>query len=453
MAIKIGLEVHIPLKTTTKLFCGCPTTPSSAPNTQTCPTCIGLPGAKPVLNKKAVELALKIGLALQCDIAERFRFSRKTYFYPDLAKNYQITQYEVPLGANGKLGLSNGKTVAISRIHLEEDPGSLEHKENYCLIDYNRSGIPLVELVTAPILDSPEEARDFMKQLVNVLSYLNVYDENIGHLKADANVSIAEKNYTRVEVKNITGFKEIERALTYEIDRQKRHDVVRETRGWDAVKGVTVSLRSKEYEEDYGYILDPDLPTISLERQFIIETGKTIPELPRQKAERWVRAHKIDPVDAAVIATDRDLAGVYEHIVTKVDPVIAARWFRKDVIRALEGKPAARLNPASVRELLELVQRHKITDAVAREILDLLVKKDFSPKEHVTKQGLGAISDETHLQKLVEEAVASNPQAVADYRAGELKALNAIVGHVMKQTKGKATPDAVKRLVEEALAS
>ena len=253
--IVIGLEIHVQLNTKTKLFCSCPTQGSEEPNTRTCEVCLGMPGSKPVLNKAALEYALKLALALEWEISSNLTFSREAYFYPDLAKNYQISQYEIPLGIKGKLHLKSGKTIGITRVHMEEDPAALVHPNGmvdskFVLIDYNRSGNPLCEVVTEPELTSPDEARDFMKQLIAVLNYLKIFDQDNCIIKADANISIKEKDYTRVEIKNITGFKEIERALNYELERQKREDVVQETRAWDAETGVTRSLRKKETEEE-----------------------------------------------------------------------------------------------------------------------------------------------------------------------------------------------------------
>src|SRR3989339_762298 len=280
--VVIGLECHLELATETKLFCGCPTyvkDQEDKPNTRVCETCLGMPGSKPVLNKKAVEFAIKIALALNCKISPELIFSRKSYFYPDMSKNYQISQYEIPLGKQGILKLRDGKEIGITRVHMEEDPASLIHpaglkESQYVLVDYNRSGNPLVEIVTEPDLASPDEARDFMKQLITVLNYLEIFDINNGIIKADANVSVKESNYTRVEIKNITGFKEIERALMHEINRQKeeikhRRKIEQETRAWDSEKGITFTLRKKETEEDYGYILDADLVKIEITKEML----------------------------------------------------------------------------------------------------------------------------------------------------------------------------------------
>ena len=288
--VVIGLEIHIQLATASKLFSSAPTSGNEEPNSRCALVDVGMPGSKPVVNKQAVSYALKLCLAMQCTVAPALIFSRKSYFYPDMGKNFQITQYEEPLGKDGKMVLVSGNEIGITRIHLEEDPASLVHPSgmqtsSHVLVDYNRSGNPLCELVTEPELSSPEEARDFMKQLITVLHYLKIYDKGI--IKADANVSLKKNEYTRVEIKNITGFKEIERALTYEVERQKNETVAQETRSWDPDAGVTHLLRSKETEEEYGYIIDPDLVQIELTKDWIKEIESNMPELAHEKSKKF----------------------------------------------------------------------------------------------------------------------------------------------------------------------
>ena len=333
--IIIGLEVHCELNTKTKLFCSCPTHGSEEPNTRTCEICLGMPGSKPILNKKAVEFALKLCMALNCEISPELIFSRKSYFYPDMSKNYQISQYDMPLGKNGNLKLRNGKEIGIARVHVEEDPASLMHPAGlkdsaYVLVDYNRSGNPLVEIVTEPDLTSPDESRDFMKQLITVLNYLEIFDINTGVIKADANVSIKESDYTRVEIKNITGFKEIERALIYELNRQKdevkrRKQIHAETRAWNSEKGVTFSLRKKETEEDYGYIIDTDLTIVEITGKLIKEIKKGMPELAQDKVKKFVQRHRIKKEDAEILAAEKELAEMFEKVAEEVNPMLAAK--------------------------------------------------------------------------------------------------------------------------------
>lgn len=452
--VVIGLEVHVQLKTASKLFCSCPTS-ALEPNTAICPTCLGHPGSKPVLNAKALEFGAKLALALGCTISPTVVFSRKTYFYPDLVKNFQITQYEVPLGKDGQIILDSSKVIKIERVHIEEDPGALIHEAGGVLIDYNRSGIPLCEIVTSPDMSSPAEAREFMKKLMNILTYLGIFDIDSCVIKADANISIKEKNYTRVEVKNVTGFKEIERALTYEIQRQKQQEVKRETRGWDAEKGITISMRSKEMEEDYGYIVEPDLPLFEISADWIRTVQESIPELGEQRAARWVNDWKIDETDARIIAGDLDVAVLFEKVAKEVDPVVASRWFRKEVLRVLNDKKQelkeTKLCFEELVELLKLVEHKKINDAVARNILSQLFDKVFSPKAFVSEQKLERVADESALKAVCEEIISSNPKAVEDYKKGEEKSLQFLIGQVMRKSKGTAAPNVVRELLKSLL--
>ncbi|MBI2657905.1 Asp-tRNA(Asn)/Glu-tRNA(Gln) amidotransferase subunit GatB [Candidatus Woesearchaeota archaeon] len=455
--IVIGLEIHAELNTKTKLFCSCPTKGNEEPNTRTCPTCLGMPGSKPVLNKKAVEFALKLCLALGCEISPELIFSRKSYFYPDMAKNYQITQYEVPLGKKGKLKLSNGKEVGITRVHMEEDPASLIHpagmkESQYVLVDYNRSGNPLVEIVTEPDLTSPDEAREFMKQLITVLDYLEIFDINGGIIKADANISIKESSYKRVEIKNITGFKEIERALLYEVKRQKEeaHKIEQETRSWDSERGVTFSLRKKETEEDYGYIIDTDLVAIEIEDKWVSGLRKHMPELAQDKVRKFIDKYKIKKDDAEILASDKQLAEMFEKVAEEIDPLLAAKWIRKELLRVLnynkKSLTESGITEIQMIDLLKLVERKHITENVASKILEML-SADFDVNKYVKKEGLEAVSDISELEKYCREAIEENPKAVEDYKKGGARALNFIVGAVMRKTKGKATPKEVNEII------
>ena len=459
--IVIGLEIHSELDTKTKLFCPCPTHGSEEPNTRTCPTCLGMPGSKPVLNKKAVEFALKLCLALNCKISPELIFSRKSYFYPDMAKNYQISQYDIPLGKYGKLKLRDGKEIGITRVHMEEDPASLIHpagmkESQYVLVDYNRSGNPLVEIVTEPELESPDEARDFMKQLITILNYLEIFDINEGIIKADANISIKESNYARVEIKNITGFKEIERALVYEVYRQqneiKSHKKIeQETRAWDSGKGVTFSLRKKETEEDYGYIIDTDLTIVEITDKWLKEIKKEMPELAQDKVKKFVEKHKLKKEDAEILAAEKELAEMFEKVAEEINPVLAAKWLRRELVRVLNYNKKelheADIDEKHMIDLLKLVESKKITDNVASKILEKLVEKPFDVKEYVKKEKLEAVSDVSELEKFCREAIEENPKAIEDYRKGEARALNFIIGKVMQKTKGKATPKEVNEII------
>lgn len=468
--VKIGLEVHVQLKTETKLFCGCPTN-ATEPNTAVCPTCLGHPGSKPVLNSRALEFATKLALALGCTITPQMTFSRKIYFYPDLAKNYQITQHETPLGTNGQLVLTEARAtvdaahktalpeerlVRITRVHMEEDPGSLIHEQNNCLIDYNRSGIPLCEIVTEPDMRSPAEAEEFMEKLVSILSYLGIFDLNTCVIKADVNVSIAEKNYQRVEIKNITGFKEIYRALLFEIERQKQEEVRKETRGWSAERGVTYHMRTKESEEDYGYITEPDLPSFTISETWVKSIQATLPELAENRAKRWSTEWNVDSEDAKIIAQNLDVATLFDDIVKHgCDPILSARWIRREVLRILNDKKIGltqtEFDSHHLAELFKLLSTKKITDRIGQNIIALLAEKKFSPAAYVDEQNLGIVADESALKKACEEAIANNAKAVYDYKKGNEKTLMFLVGQVMKATGGKAAPNVVKELLASLL--
>jgi aspartyl-tRNA(Asn)/glutamyl-tRNA(Gln) amidotransferase subunit B len=463
--IVIGLEIHLELNTNTKLFCSCSRKKieGEIPNSRTCPTCLGMPGSKPVLNKKAVDFALKCAIALNCDIAPELIFSRKSYFYPDMPKNYQITQYEVPLGKGGNLNLSTGENIALKRVHMEEDPGALVHigdikQSPYVLVDYNRAGNPLIEIVTEPELRSPEQARDFMKQLITIVEYLDIFNMQQGIIKADANVSIKEANYSRVEIKNITGFKEIEKALDYELIRQ-RHEVNEgkhikvETRGWDADKGITYSLRTKESEEDYGYIIDPDLVVTEITKDWIDKIKAKMPELAEAKLKKFLEDHKIEETTAKVIAKDKKLAELYEDVVEEIDQHLASKWIRRDLARVLryhkKSLKESGITSKNMISLLKLINNGSITDSVGQQILEKMCHEIFDVKEYVERQGLGVIEDTKRLENLCKEAIDESPQAVAEYKNGKERALHFVVGKVMKKARGKAKPDHVLEILKK----
>ncbi len=461
----IGLEIHVELDTDSKLFCGCPTK-AEKPNTATCDVCLGMPGSKPVVNEKAIQYALKLALALNCKIAPELVFSRKTYFYPDMSKNYQITQYEIPIGSEGFIELADGNKVGITRVHMEEDPASLTYQENssFVLVDYNRSGRPLCEIVTKPELFSAEEARDFMKQLITILQSLRIFNIKTRIIKADANVSIKESGYVRTEIKNITGFKEMERALLHEIERQKNevlegNKLVQETRGWDAHLGITKTLRAKETEEDYGYIFDPDLVRVDITEEMTSQAKEEMPELPNQKLKRYVQKLRINKTDAKVLSSDFALSEMFDRLVKeKINPCLTADWIRRELPRV------ANYNRKEVEdllleknfenyfvEMLELLGTKKITSQVARDLLNQLAdgRLKSSPRKQVEKEGLAAVSDSKEIKKFCEATIKENQKAVEDFRKGEEKALNFLVGQVMKKSKGKASPDEVKKMIKE----
>ncbi|MFQ5621189.1 MAG: Asp-tRNA(Asn)/Glu-tRNA(Gln) amidotransferase subunit GatB, partial [Candidatus Nanoarchaeia archaeon] len=382
----IGLEVHIELNTQSKLFCSCATTGTDTPNTRVCQTCLGHPGSKPVVNKAAIEKGIKLALATKCELAPRLIFSRKSYFYPDMSKNYQITQYEEPLGSNGILQIDAEKLVGIERVHLEEDPAAMQHLTGYSLVDYNRSGNPLIELVTKPELYSPEEARAFMKKLRTVLLYLDIFDPERCIIKADANISIKQSGYSRVEIKNVTGFKEIERALFYEVERQQLiaqegREILQETRGWDAAKGLTYGMRLKETEADYGYIIDPDLVPIDLDDRWIDSLRKDVPELADEKTERFTKLG-VDPMDAQVLAQNKDIAELFDEVSKHIKAHEAAKWIRREVMRVLnfakKSLADSKINAQQLIDLLHMIEHKQITEKTGQKLMEEIVDTELN---------------------------------------------------------------------------
>ncbi len=463
--IVIGLEIHVELDTKTKLFCGCRRKAAEKPNTIVCPVCLGHPGAKPVLNKKALGYALKLCLALDCDISCEIIFSRKSYFYPDMPKNYQITQFDKPLGYNGKLRLRTGDIVRLRRIHIEEDPASLIYPQgiknsSYVLIDYNRAGNPLVEVVTEPELTSPAQARDFLNQLTSVLTYLKIFDAGTCSLKADANVSIKEGGYERVEIKNISGFRELEKALTYEIARQRALlrrglKVTKETRGWNGAGKTTYLLRTKESEDDYGYIVDADLSAVDITDELILSVKKDIPELAQQKTERFIEEYGLCEDDAKVLTSEPGLADLFEKVAEKTDPQLAARWIRKELLRVLNynKKSVSELlfDEKEIIELLLMVRDKAISETTAQRIIEQLMVERFSPAEHVKKEGLLQISSADEILLVCRKAIKLHERAVNDYFAGEDKSFHYLLGQVMRLTDGRADPALASKIMKEEL--
>jgi aspartyl-tRNA(Asn)/glutamyl-tRNA(Gln) amidotransferase subunit B len=480
----IGLEVHVQLETDTKIFCGCSTEPDDdeEPNSRTCPTCLGLPGALPVVNEGAVEAAVKIGKALDADIAEETRFHRKNYYYPDLPKNFQITQYDAPICAEGSLEISvegDRREIGVQRAHLEEDPGSLQHQggsidtAEYTLVDYNRAGTPLMEIVTDPDFRTPKETRAFLAKLEEVLEYLGVFDAaRDGSLRIDANISLVPEaevgdggeigedtleSANRTEVKNISSHKGAEQALAYEVTRQKNavqrgRAVEQETRHWDESRGITVSMRSKEEEKDYRYFREADLPPLSVKgwRKRI-----DIPELPDARRERFREEYGLDEESAAKLTSTKAVADFYEDIAARFDPDLAATWVADNLLGELNYRDMAitevdhRLEEFA--HLVELVDAGEITTKNAEEIvLRTMLDEDEDPDAVIEAEGLGT-ADEDEVAVAVGEAIEENPDAVADYHAGEGGAINFLVGQVMQKTGGSADPGDVNALLRERL--
>jgi aspartyl-tRNA(Asn)/glutamyl-tRNA(Gln) amidotransferase subunit B len=470
----VGLEVHCQLDTKSKLFCGCSTDyRNDGPNTHVCPVCLGLPGAMPVLNKRSIEYALRVAKALNCTVLEESEFSRKNYFYPDLDKAYQITQYDKPLAEGGYLEIEGDeggeRRIRITRIHVEEDPGRLVHMGNaergkYSLVDYNRAGIPLIEIVSEPDMRSPKEARKFLNKLRATLEYLSVFDsDKEGSLRVDANISI--KGSERVEVKNITSYKGVEKALNFEITRQKNllrrgQKVDRETRHFLEARGVTQSARSKEQEHDYRYFPEPDLRPLRVKSWV---EAIVLPELPDARRERFMAQYGCSLNHARTLTGDLRLANFFEQVV-KGDPAglssLAATWIADTLIGELNYRDMNldRVEPAAVTQLVELLKKGLITDKSGIEIMRIMLDQRLknesceTPAAIVTRLNLGKTAGDTGaITAAIEEAITENPKALDDYRAGKAGALNFLVGQVMKKTRGKADPGELNRLLTEAL--
>ena len=457
---KIGLEVHVQLATRTKLFCGCPTQ-ANKPNSATCPTCLGLPGAKPVLNKRAVEFAVKLALALSSKIQPEMVFSRKTYFYPDMSKNYQITQFEKPLALGGFLKVK-GKKIRIRRVHIEEDPASLKHpngitKSNYVLVDYNRSGLPLCEIVTEPDIKTPAEARAFLTLLLSVLSYLNIYDAQNFSLRTDANVSI--RGGKPVEIKEITGAKEIEKALAYEIIRQESlldagQKIEKETRHYDSKTGETVLLRVKETEEEYGYIFDPDLPVFPLHKTQITSVQKSMPELPQQKLARLQKQYEIPSALAEQLVIDQALAECFETVAKKVDCKLAVSWLvgylRKTLIYNKLDFKASKITSKQMLEFFGMLKKGELTDRGGEFLLRELVLKPQSPKALAKKLNLNKLA-EIELAKIMRHVFSQNRATVKDLKTGKEKALKFLVGKIMSESGGRADAKTIIKMLRKRM--
>jgi len=483
LAVVIGLEVHVQLETATKIFCGCSTDVAEAePNTHTCPVCLGLPGSLPVLNEGAVEAAVRVGKAIDADIPEQTRFHRKNYYYPDLPKNFQISQYDAPICQDGELEFTvegERRTVGIERAHLEEDPGSLQHAggnidtADYTLVDYNRAGVPLMEVVTEPDFRDATEVRAFLAKLEEVLEYLGVFDATRdGSLRIDANLSLVDAtevdddgeiddeilaDANRTEVKNISSHKGAEKALAYEAQRQKNavergREVEQETRHWDESRGITVSMRSKEEEKDYRYFREADLPPLEVSHW---KEELSIPELPDARRERFGEEYGLNEEAASKLTTTKQVADFYEDLAAEFDPDLVATWVADELLGELNYRDMAITDVADrldeIERLVELVATEEITAKNAREaVLRGMLDDGDDPDTIVDREGLGK-TQRDELQDAVEEAIEENPDAVSDYHDGEGGAINFLVGQVMQKTGGSADPGDVNQLLRAEL--
>lgn len=475
----IGLEVHVQLKTRTKLFCGCAVEYGATPNSRVCPVCLGLPGALPSPNKEAIILTIQTGLMLGSEIARRGKFDRKNYFYPDMPKNYQISQYDQPLCKGGSVQLyplafpkdaqkdpqaQERKKIRIVRVHLEEDVGKSFHFDENSGIDFNRAGTPLMEIVSEADIRSPEEAFAYLSALRQILRYGNVSDCDMekGQLRCDVNVSVkpaGEKKWgTKCEIKNLNSISAVRKALKYEIQRQIHvlstgSKISQETLRWDDLRGQTVPMRTKEYAHDYRYFPDPDLLTVVTEGELVAEAKKRIPELPEQKKQRLCEVYGLNEYQSSVLASDPQLADYFEKAAsTASNKVAVANFLINDYLAVASDLETAVPIPAEYfSELSNLVEQGKLHMKQAKEIVKVMVAEKKSPAAIVQEQGIGQITSVEVLQELCREAIKANPKSVSDYRSGKLAALNALKGYVMKKTKGQANPQIVHDLLEKTL--
>lgn len=468
----IGLEVHAQLLTRSKLFCGCSTKFGATPNAHTCEVCLGMPGVLPVLNKRAVEFAVRAALGLSCKVQHRSQWSRKNYFYPDLPKGYQISQYDQPLATEGSLTIElNGttKTIGIMRIHMEEDAGKNVHDDlvagQRSYVDFNRGGTPLIEIVSKPDLRSSEEASVYLKTLRQILRYLGVCDGNMeeGSLRCDANVSIRpvgqEKFGTRAELKNINSFKFVAQAIDYEIARQTEvlnggGTIKQETRLWDTQAKETRSMRSKEEAHDYRYFPEPDLPDLELSSEYIENIHKHLPELPAQKLQRYQKQLGLSEYDAKVLIEDAAVAGIFEEgIAAHNNPKALANWIINELLRELRGREvsAVKVGGTQLAELVQLIDNGTISGKIAKDVFAHMLENGGAPKAIVEQKGLRQVTDAGSIEPIVDKVLAGNPDSVAKYKSGKTNILGFLVGLVMKESAGKANPQMVNELLKKKL--
>ncbi len=472
----IGLEVHCQLSTQSKIFCGCKTDFGAQQNTQVCPVCLGMPGVLPVLNRRAVEFAIRMGLATHCRIAEHSIFARKNYFYPDLPKGYQISQYEEPLCEDGylEIELESGekKRIHIIRIHLEEDAGKSVHAEDYVsenetLIDLNRCGVPLIEIVSGPDIRSPREAYHYLVRIRQLVRYLEICDGNMeqGSLRCDANISVRPKGQdafgVKTELKNMNSFRNVERALEYEIQRQiamleRGEPIQQETLLWDAARNRVVPMRSKEYAHDYRYFPEPDLVPLMISSEWRQAIAAQLPELPVARRERFVRDYQLPEYDAAVLTEEKPVADYFEAVVKAgADAKQASNWVMGDVLRVLKEEKieisAFPVKPEALAEMIQLITDGTISSKLAKTVFEEMRKTQKSAKQIVEEKGLVQITDTGAIERVVDEVLAANPKEVERYRQGEEKLIGFFVGQVMRATRGKANPQMVNQLLRQKL--
>lgn len=468
----IGLEVHAQLLTASKIFCGCATTYGAAPNTQVCEVCLGMPGSLPVLNRQALEYALKMALATNCCVAPQSVFARKNYFYPDLPKGYQISQYELPLAAAGFLDIQvngRGKRIGITRIHLEEDAGKLIHSESRPVswVDFNRTGVPLIEIVSEPDIRTPEEAVEYLKGLRNILLYLEICDGNLeeGSFRCDANISLRPAGATefgvKVELKNMNSFRFVKAALEFETKRQRAllaagREIIQETRLWDAAQHQTVSMRGKEEAHDYRYFPDPDLVPVRIDPEWLASLRKNLVELPAARLARFQKDYGLPAYDAEVLTGDKALADYFEATVKEFPhPKQVSNWIMVELLREVhkeeKGIASCRVSPGALARLLALVDKGTISGKLAKTVFEDMVISGRDPEAIIQAKGLAQISDAAALEDMAREIIAANPKEAADYRAGKGKLLGFFVGQLMRRTKGQANPRLANEIFQRLL--
>lgn len=474
--VVIGCEVHVELKTKTKIFCSCPTDFGGEPNTHVCPVCLGLPGTLPVLNKKVLEYAIKAGLALNCEIAQFSKFDRKNYFYPDLTKAYQISQFDLPICKNGYIDIETGKgekRIGITRIHMEEDAGKLVHQGSTIttsagsLVDYNRAGVPLIEIVSEPDMRSAEEVLEFLSSLKAIIEYTGVSDARMeqGSLRCDVNLSLRPAGQiafgTRAEIKNLNSFRSVERVIQYEINRQtdileSGGKVIQETRTWDESKGRTYSLRSKEDSDEYRYFPEPDLPPVIVMEDYIEKLRAELPEMPKEKRQRMIDKDGLPEYDAGIITASKALVDFYDAVHTYYgDAKKISNWIMGELLAKVNAEgielDALKIQPEQMAALLKLVDSGEISGKIAKKVFAEMFETGKNPDDIIKEQGLKQISDETALKTMIEQVAETNPKSVEDYKAGKTKALGFLVGQIMKQSRGQANPAVINRLLVEKL--
>jgi aspartyl-tRNA(Asn)/glutamyl-tRNA(Gln) amidotransferase subunit B len=472
----IGLEVHAQLQTATKMFCGCGTRFGAAPNSQTCPVCQGMPGSLPVINRRAVEFGIKTALALSCTVNAHNRFARKHYYYPDMPKNYQISQYEEPLAEHGALEIEVGgpsRRIGIQRLHIEEDVGKLVHEGSLetaqsSQVDFNRSGVPLMEIVSRPDLRSPDEAAAYLRALRAILIYLAVCDGNMeeGSLRCDANVSLrlrgSQELGTKVEIKNLNSFRHVQHALEHEVRRQAQalergERIVQETRLWDPDRSHTVSMRSKEFAHDYRYFPEPDLPPLQVDPRWVEAIRATLPELPASRGRRLVEAYALSAYEADLLTQGRGLADYFEEAARGYPrPKIVANWVLNELLRELPGDDdravaACPIPPGNLRGLIDLIDDGTISGKIAKDVFEKMYRSGEDAASIVRREGLTQVADTGELAAVVDRVLAEHGKVVEDWRKGKKQALGFLVGQVMKATQGKASPAVVNALLAEKL--